>query len=99
MTSLTTSMQKSFTKKKRLKTHFRTVKIGTESDIPTSMRLVEVLPMCQTSTGTTTATTNTSFRHRENGGFISTSPIQGFSDSYVSATSSVELRVTCEDGC
>ena len=98
MTSLTTSMQKSFTKKKSLTTHFRTVKMGTESDIP-SMRLVEVLPMCQSSTGTTTATTNTSFRHRENGGFISTSHIQGFSDSYVSATSSVELRVTCEDGC
>ena len=71
--------------------------MGTESDIP-SMRLVEVFPMCQTSTGTTTATTNTSFRHRQKGGFISTSPIQIFSDSYVSATSSVELRVKCEDG-
>ena len=71
--------------------HPHTSKVDTESDIASSMRvsvLSRSLPMRQTSTGTTT----TSFRDRENGLLSSASSVRSVirssSDSYASAMSS-----------
>ena len=71
--------------------HPHTSKVDTESDIASSMRvsvLSRSLPMRQTSTGTTT----TSFRDRENGLLSSASSVRSVirssSDSYASAVSS-----------
>jgi hypothetical protein len=66
--------------------------VDTESDIASSMRvsvLSRSLPLRQTSTGTT----NTSLRDRENGGLLSAassirSVVRSSSESYASATSS-----------